>query len=116
MMPFFNKNWAGAWKGRWAGPGLLVGWDASSLDCLGLGRIAATPSNRGMTATVLTGLLWMWHSSAKTIKMGGRRGLRPWPFRCLSQFLSKRKERLLRILRCCVCLCVPFTDGVALYL
>ena len=32
---FFNKNWAGAWKGRWAGPGLLVGWDAGSLNCLG---------------------------------------------------------------------------------
>ena len=35
MMPFFNRNWAGAWKGRWAGPELLVGWDAGSLDCLG---------------------------------------------------------------------------------
>ena len=25
---FFNRNWAGACKGRWAGPGLLAGWDA----------------------------------------------------------------------------------------
>ena len=27
---------------------------------------------------------------------GGRQGLRPWPLRCLSQFLSERKEKLLR--------------------
>ena len=45
-----------------------------------------------MTATALIGLLWMWHSSAKTIKIGGRRGLRPWPLRCLSQFLSEKKR------------------------
>ena len=25
---FFNRNWAGARGGRWAGPGLLAGWDA----------------------------------------------------------------------------------------
>ena len=31
----------------------------------------------------------------KNKKEGGRRGLRPWPLRCLSQFLSERKERLL---------------------
>ena len=30
MMPFFNRNWAGACKGRWAGPRLLAGWDAGS--------------------------------------------------------------------------------------
>ena len=30
MMPFFNRNWAGACWGRWAGPGLLVGWFAGS--------------------------------------------------------------------------------------
>ena len=36
------------------------------------------------------------HSSAKTRKKGGWRGLRPWPLRCLSQFLSERKERKLR--------------------
>ena len=38
----------------------------------------------------------MWHSSAKTRKKKGRRGLRPWPLRCLSQFLAERKDRLLR--------------------
>ena len=34
---------------------------------------------------------------------GGQRGLRPWPLRCLSQFLSERKERLLRLLSMGVC-------------
>ena len=32
---FFNRNLAGAWRGHWARPGLLVGWDAGSLNCLG---------------------------------------------------------------------------------
>ena len=68
--------------------------------------------NQDMTATALIGLLWMWHSSTKTIQMRGRRGLRPWPLRCLSQFLSERKERLLRMLR----FGIPFSDGAALYL
>ena len=27
---FFNRNWAGTCEGRWAGPGLLAGWDAGS--------------------------------------------------------------------------------------
>ena len=35
----------------------------------------------------------MRHSPAKTRKKGGRQELRPWPLRCLSQFLSERKER-----------------------
>ena len=39
----------------------------------------------------------MWHSSVKTRKKVGRLGLRPWPLRCLSQFLLKRKDRLLRV-------------------
>ena len=26
MMPIFNRNWAGACGGRWAGPRLLAGW------------------------------------------------------------------------------------------
>ena len=30
MMPFFNRNWAGACRGRWAGPGLLAGWSTGS--------------------------------------------------------------------------------------
>ena len=32
---FFNRNWAGACRGRRAGPGLLAGWDAGFLNCLG---------------------------------------------------------------------------------
>ena len=48
------------------------------------------------TAARLVYRLWMWHSSAKTRKKVGRLGLRPWPLRCLSQFLAKRKDRLLR--------------------
>ena len=35
MMPFFDRNWAGACRGRWAGPRLLAGWDAGFLNCLG---------------------------------------------------------------------------------
>ena len=27
---FFNRDWAGACRGRWAGPGLLAGWAAGS--------------------------------------------------------------------------------------
>ena len=49
---------------------------------------------------MVIGRLWGWHSSAKTRKKGGRRGLRPWPLRCLSQFLSERKERLLNERMC----------------
>ena len=30
MMHFFNRNWAGACKGRRAGLGLLASWDAGS--------------------------------------------------------------------------------------
>ena len=40
----------------------------------------------------------------KNNKEGGQRGLRPWPLRCLSQFLSERKENLFRGRMCCVCL------------
>ena len=32
---FFNQNWVGACRGRWARPGLLAGWDAGFLNCLG---------------------------------------------------------------------------------
>ena len=27
---FFNPNWVGACWGRWAGPGLMLGWSAGS--------------------------------------------------------------------------------------
>ena len=32
---FFNRNWAGACRGRRVGPGLLADWDAGFLNCLG---------------------------------------------------------------------------------
>ena len=62
---------------------------------------------------LLISRLWMWHSPARrTIRKKGRRGLRPWPLRCLSQILSKRKERMLRLLS----IGVPFSAGLAVYL
>ena len=64
------------------------------------------------TATRLVCRLWMWHFSAKTRKKKGRRGLCPWPLRCLSQYLSERKDRLLRRRM----FSVPFTHGVTWYL
>ena len=60
-------------------------------------------------------------SLQKQGKKGGRRGLRPWPLRCLSQSLFERKERMFRganmsRMEMCIRNGVPFTDGVALYL
>ena len=52
MMPFFNWNWAGACRGRWAELGLLAGWDAGSwivwaevrsLQCWSVGFEGGTP-------------------------------------------------------------------------
>ena len=50
-----------------------------------------------ITALLICGF-WPKHFSAKTRKKGGRRGLRPWLLRCLSQILSERKEGMLRSL------------------
>ena len=93
-------------------PGYWFGWGCRLLDRRGWGMTAAA---------MLSCRLWVWHFSAKTRKNGGRRGLCPWPLRCLSQLLSKRKERMLRganmsRMEMCLKICVPFTDGVALYL
>ena len=38
------------------------------------------------------------HLTAKTREKWGRRGLGPWPLRCLSQTLLEREERMLRSL------------------
>ena len=38
------------------------------------------------------------HLTAKTRENGGRRGLGPWPLRCLSQTLFQREERMPRSL------------------
>ena len=48
---------------------------------------------RGRIAAMLIGGLRWKHLSEKTKKKRGRRGLGPWPLRCLSQTLSERKER-----------------------
>ena len=53
------------------------------------------------------------HFTAKTREKGGRRGLGPWPLRCLSQTLFYREERMLRL---AFRFCVPLTVGVAMYL
>ena len=60
-----------------------LNWKMS--DRLGWGRIAA----------MLIYGLWMSHSPARrTRRKKGRRGLRPWPLRCLSQTFSKKRECL----------------------
>ena len=73
------------------------------LDRFGWGRITA----------MLVYMLWMRHSPARrTRRKKGRRGLRPWPLRCLSQILSERKEIMLRLLS----IDVPFIDGLSMSL
>ena len=64
MMPFFQPDWLE-----------LVGVIRLDLDCYWA----------GLQALALL-------SSAKTRKKKGRQGLRPWPLRCLSQFLSEKKK------------------------
>ena len=100
---FFQSDWAGACWGRWAG----LGWLWTSLEAL-------DRQARGRNAVGLACRHWRCAllSSARTRKKKSRRGLRPWPLRCLSQFLFERKVRMLRGRMCCV----PFTDGVAWYL
>ena len=56
-------------------------------------------------AWIAAGLIYRlcaWLFSAETRKKGGRRGLRPWPLRCLSQFFPERKYGLLRGRMCCI--------------
>ena len=59
---FFNRNWAGARRGRWAGPGLSVSWGCRLLYPRGWGRTVAT---------MLDCRFWVWHFSAK---QQGKRG------------------------------------------
>ena len=87
----------------------VVGLD---LDNCWAGLRALDRRARDRTAAGLVRRLRMWHSSTKVIKKVGRRGLCPWPLRCLSQFLAERKDRLFRGRM----FCVPFTDGMAWYL
>ena len=71
-------------------------------DRLGWGRIAV----------MLTCGLRRSTSLQKSRKKGDRRGLCPWPLRCLSQILFERKVRMPRLLS----IGVPFSSGAALYL
>ena len=72
----------------------VVGLDLDSCCWVGLPALDRRAGDR--TAAGLVCRLWVWHSSAKTRKKVGRQELRPWPLRCLSQFLAERKDRLLR--------------------
>ena len=60
MMLFSTGTGPESVWGRWAGPGLVSG---KSTGC--------TSSVRGVTATALIGLRWMWHSSAKRTRKKG---------------------------------------------
>ena len=71
---------------------------------------------RGRIAATLICGLRQKHLSAKTKKKRGRRGLGPWPLRCLSQTLSEKEERVCRLLSISTQFCIPFTVGVAMYL
>ena len=44
-------------------------------------------------AAMLSGGPRSKHLTAKTRKKGGRRGLGPWPLRCLSQTIFQREKR-----------------------
>ena len=52
---------------------------------------------RGRLAAMLICGLRRKHFSAQTKMKRGRRGLGPWPLRCLSQTLPQRKERVCRL-------------------
>ena len=97
MMPFFNRTrlervgvvepelgllWTDA-EGSW-----IVGDEVGLLQCWSAGSGRGTPLQK------------------QERRKNGRQGLRPWPLRCLSQFLSEKKDRLLRGRMCCVCLCM----------
>ena len=58
---FFNRIWAGASGGRWAGPGLWAGRGCRLFDRRGWGRTAATVLNRRLR---------VWNFPAKTRKKG----------------------------------------------
>ena len=83
---FFQPDWAEACWGRWAGTMAAVDWSEGS-----------GSSGWAWTAAGLIYRLCVWIFSAKrTRKKKGLKGVRLWPLRCLNQFLSKRKDRLLR--------------------
>ena len=58
---------------------------------------AGSSGQLGMAAMLICGLRSI-HLTAKTREKGGRRGLGPWPLRCLSQVLFEGEERMLKLL------------------
>ena len=88
MMPFFSTRTGLERVG-------VVGLDQ---DCWQAELEDAGSSGQLRIAVMLICRLRSKHLSAKTRKKGGRRGLGPWPLRCLSQILSERKERMLKLL------------------
>ena len=58
---------------------------------------AGSSGHLGMAAMLICGLRSR-HLTTKTREKGGRRGLGPWPLRCLSQVLLEGEERMLRLL------------------
>ena len=58
---------------------------------------AGSSGHLGMVAMLICGLRSRL-LTAKTREKGGRRGLGPWPLRCLSQVLLEGEERMLRSL------------------
>ena len=98
---FFNRNWAGTCWGRWTGPRLILDRSTGCASS-GLGYDCCCADRKVPNAARL----------CKNKKEGGSARASPVALQCLSQFLSERKERLIRLLR----IDVPFTDGVDLYL
>ena len=82
MMPVFRQELGWSVRGSLGWTKAASGWICRMPDRLCWGRIAAM---------LICGLRRK-RLSAKTKKKRGRRGLGPWPLRCLNQTLSERKE------------------------
>ena len=88
MMPVLRQELGWSVRGSLGWTKEASGWNWRMPDRLWRGRIAAM---------LICGLRRK-HLSAKTKKKRGRRGLSPWPLRCLNQTLSERKERVCRLI------------------
>ena len=99
MMPFFQPDWAGAYWGRRSGDRTAAGlvcrlWIVGPEIGPRLGWFAGSRCGTAGTQALDVAHL------CKYKKEEGSAGLRPWPLRCLSQFLAERKYRLLRKRMC----------------
>ena len=86
MMPVLQQELGWSVRGRWAGPRRLV--DGTGGCRIVYGGVESLHVDL-QAPTKNTSL-------QKTRKKRGRRGLGPWPLRCLSQTLFERKERVCR--------------------